>query len=102
MYIRKKDKVIVITGKDRGKEGEVLAVMDNRVVVSGVNMQTHFIKSKKEGEKGKIDKKEGAIDASNVQLIDLKTKKGTRVRFKKDGKNKLRISVKSGDIIKPQ
>ncbi len=71
LNIKTGDKVVVIAGKDKGVTGEVLSVlpMDNKVVVKGVNIQTHFNKPKSKDDKGGIVKKEGAIDISNVQVI---------------------------------
>ncbi|MCB1592479.1 MAG: 50S ribosomal protein L24 [Alphaproteobacteria bacterium] len=99
--VKKGDKVVVLTGKDRGAKGEVLKVMadENRVIVQGVNMVTRHNKpSQLSG--GGIEKKEASIHVSNVALLDPKSDKATRVGFKvlKDGK-KVRVARKSGETI---
>ncbi len=114
MHIKKGDKVQVITGKDKGKQGEVLAVFrkENRVVVKGVNMIKKHQKPSNAMPNGGIIEREAKIDASNVMHIDPKTKKPTRVgyTYKQDkkgneelGKNgkpiKVRYAKKSGEII---
>ncbi len=100
MKIRVGDTVAVIAGKDKRKTGVVLRVLasKNRVVVAGVNMRTKHVK--KQGDQaGQRIQYEAALSASNVMVLDPKTKKPTRVRFeKKDGK-KVRVAVSSGEII---
>lgn len=100
MKIHKGDKVKVITGKDRGKEGLVERVLPtkNKVVVENVNVVTRHIKSTSQREGGLV-KLNKPIDASNVMIICPKTSKPTRVGYKiVDGK-KYRISKKSGEVI---
>ena len=100
--IRKGDKVIVITGADRGKQGEVLAVLpkENRAVVQGVNVAKHHTKPKGVGQPGGIVEREATIHLSNLMLVDPKTDKPTRIGFKiqADGK-KVRIAKRSGAEI---
>jgi large subunit ribosomal protein L24 len=101
MYIKKNDKVIIIAGKDKGKEGKVLHIFreENRIIVEGVNVLKKHIKAKQQGKKGQVVEKAMPIDASNVALVNPKTKKPTRIGFEiKDGK-KIRISKKSGEEI---
>ncbi len=101
MKIRKDDKVIIIAGKDKGKEGKVVRAIprDNKVIVDGMNIAKKHIKARGK-EKGQIVEIAMPIDVSNVALIDPKTKKATRVRMeKKDGKV-IRIAIKSGSQIK--
>ncbi|HZL60161.1 MAG TPA: 50S ribosomal protein L24 [Stellaceae bacterium] len=100
--IRKGDKVIVLTGKDKGKQGEVLLVLVDaqRVVVQGVNMVKRHSRQQP-GKPGGIIEKEGSIHSSNIALIDPKSpKQGTRVGFKvlEDGK-KVRVARRSGEVI---
>lgn len=99
--IRKGDQVVVIAGKDKGKKGEVLKVIptESRVVVAGVNTVKRHTKPSRTAQGG-IVQKEASIHISNVQLLDPKTNKGTRVGFKllNDGK-KVRVSKKSGEVI---
>ena len=99
MKIKKGDKVEVLTGKDKGKRGEVLRVYPekNKVVVEGVAIAKRHVKSNAANQQGGIVEAEAAIDASNVALIDPKTDKPTRVGYliKEDG-TKVRVSKKSG------
>ena len=84
MHIRSKDTVVVITGKDKGKEGKVLVASPKtgKVVVEGVAIATKHQKPRQQGVPGGIVKKEAAIDASNVMLICPKCGKPTRVSHK--------------------
>ena len=100
MRIKKDDSVVVIAGKDKGKQGKVLRVFpkENRVVVQGVNMQTKHAKATRKAG-AEIKHLEGPIDASNVMFYDAKAKKATRVGYEvKDGK-KVRVSKKTGNTI---
>ena len=102
MKIRRGDTVVVITGKDKGKTGQVLKVLHlkNKVVVSDVNMRTRH-KKKTASQAGEIIKYEASMSASNVSLIDPKTRKPTRAGWKIDEKTgkKTRIAKKSGEEI---
>ena len=102
MKIKKNDKVIVITGKDKGTVGEVIAVFpkDNKVVVEGVNIAKKHEKPNAMNEDGGIVSKEMPIDASNVMLYDNKAKKGSRVGFKEEKNEKVRVYKKSGQVVK--
>ena len=96
MRIKQGDKVVVIAGKDKGKEGKVLKTLKNssKVIVEGVNIVKKHIKPNG-GEEGRIAEIEMPIHVSNVMLYDEKAKKGTRVGYEiKDGK-KIRVSKKS-------
>lgn len=100
--IRKGDKVVVITGADRGKRGEVLSVRpkDNRAVVQGVNIAKKHQKATGMGQPGGIIEQEATIHLSNVMLIDPKTDKPTRVGFRiLDDGRKVRVARPSGDVI---
>ncbi|MDP8996615.1 MAG: 50S ribosomal protein L24 [Pseudomonadota bacterium] len=99
--IKKGDKVIVLTGKDKGKTGDVLQVFptDNRVLVSGVNIAKRHTKAQGATEGGIIDKNL-PIHISNVALRDPKSGKPTRVGFKTlDGGKKARVAKRSGEVI---
>jgi large subunit ribosomal protein L24 len=101
LKIKKGDKVVVITGRDKGKTGEVKKVLpaENRVVVDGVNMvKRHTAPSA--GNAGGIVEKEASIHVSNVAYVDPKTDKPTRVGYKnlEDGR-KVRFAKRSGEII---
>ncbi len=102
MKIRTGDTVVVISGKDKGKTGQVLRVLESKhkVVVADINMRTKHVKSTPQ-RPGQIVKYEASIDVSNVMVVDSKTKKRTRVGFKFDDKGKKqRIAKKSGETVK--
>ncbi len=101
MHVKKGDTVIVITGKDKGKKGKILLASPktNTIVVEGVAMRKKHIKPKTRGAVGEIISREGRINASNVQLVDPKTGKGTRTGSKVVGDKKVRIAKKSGQEI---
>ena len=92
LNVKKGDNVLVIAGKDKGKTGKVLVAMpaDNSVVVAGVNMIAKHKKPRSANDKGGIIKKEGKIDASNVQIICPTCGKATRVASAMDGDKKIR------------
>jgi large subunit ribosomal protein L24 len=98
--IKKKDKVLVIAGKDKGKKGEVKEVNpdEEKVIVTGINIVSKHEKSRKD-KPGGIIKTEAPIHVSNVQLICSKCDKPTRVKFKMEGDQKLRICKKCGEAI---
>ena len=98
MKIRVGDKVQVIAGKDKGKQGEVLQVLrkENRVIVEGVNIVTKHIKPSQIDPEGGIVTKEAPIHASNVAIYDSKVKTVSKVKYEfVDGK-KVRVTKKSG------
>ena len=101
LKLKKGDQVVVITGKDKGKTGEITQVIpaDNKVIVAGINMMTKH-KKPTQFSQGGLEKMEAPIHVSNVALADPKSGKPTRVGFKdlKDGK-KVRIAKKSGETI---
>ena len=101
MNIKKDDKVVVLSGKDKGKQGKIL-VSDpkaNKVIVEGVNTATKHQKPRKQGEEGGIIKVETPIYVSKVQLVCPKCGKATRVGHKiADGK-KVRVCKKCGAEI---
>lgn len=101
MNFKTGDKVVVISGKDKNKEGKITRVLrkENKVVVEGVNIVKKHMKPNGQTS-GSIVEMEAAINASNVMLIDPKTKKRTRIGHTtdKNGK-KVRIAKKSGEIL---
>lgn len=101
MKIKKGDKVQVLSGKDRGKQGDVKIIdrKNNKVIVAGVNFVTKFEKKKSEQEKGGLIKVEGPMSVSKVQLIDPKTNKPTRVGTKMENGKKVRVTKKSQSVI---
>ena len=99
MKIKKGDLVKVIAGKDKDKEGKVIAVntKNNTLLVEGVNMVTKHAKPSMANQQGGILHQEAAIDASNVMLVvDGKT---TRVGFKMDGDKKVRFAKATGKVM---
>ncbi len=99
MKIRKGDTVRVIAGKDKDKEGKVIAVnkKDGKVLVEGVNMLTKHTKPSAANQNGGIVHQEGYIDASNVMYVHKG--QATRVGFKMDGDKKVRVAKKTGEVI---
>jgi large subunit ribosomal protein L24 len=100
--IRKGDKVVVISGADRGKRGEVTQMMprEDRAVVQGVNVAKLHTKPKGMGQPGGIVEREASIHLSNLMLIDPKTDRPTRVAFRVlDDGRKVRVARKTGDVI---
>ena len=100
--IRKGDTVVVITGADKGKRGEVLAVhpKDDRAVVQGVNVAKKHTKPQGMGKPGGIIEQEAAIHLSNLMLLNPKTDKPTRVGFRVlDDGRKVRVARPGGDVI---
>lgn len=102
MKIKKTDKVVVISGKDKGKEGVVLEALPkkDKVVVEGVNIVKKHMKPTQANPEGGIEEFEAPIHVSNVALIDPKTKEATRIGYEldKNGK-KVRVAKKSGSKI---
>lgn len=98
MKIKKGDQVEVIAGKDRGKRGTVSRVfpMREKIVVDGVNIGKRHKKAKTAGEKGERIELAVPIHVSNVMLIDPETGKPSRVAYRMNGTEKVRISKKSG------
>ncbi|MDD3370197.1 MAG: 50S ribosomal protein L24 [Alphaproteobacteria bacterium] len=101
LKIKTKDKVVVLSGKDKGKTGEIIAVMpkENRVKVSGVNMIARHTKPSQANPQGGIVRRESTIHASNVALVDPKTKKATRAGYKDIKGVKTRIARRSGEEV---
>ena len=100
--IRKGDKVVVLSGKDKGRTGEVIRSIpkDMKVVVSGVNVAARHRKASQTNPQGGIERKEAPLHVSKVAIADPKTGKPSRVRFEtgKDGK-KVRVAARSGEKI---
>ena len=102
MNLKVGDKVVVISGKSKGSEGKIIKTLkkENKVIVEGCNMVTKHIKPNSQNENGGIVKQEAPIHASNVMIIDPKTKKRTRIGHT-IGKNnkKIRVAKKSSETI---
>jgi len=101
MNLIKGDKVIVIAGRDKGKSGTIQKVLPrtNRVVVDGVNVRKKHQKPSQQNPEGTIVEVYAPIDASNVMLVDPKTKRPTRVGHKIVKGKKVRFAKKSGQVL---
>ncbi|MEG0805344.1 MAG: 50S ribosomal protein L24 [Lachnospiraceae bacterium] len=99
LKIKKGDLIKVIAGKDKGKEGKVIAVnkKDSTVLVEGINMVTKHAKPSMANQQGGIIHQEGPVDISNVMYVQ--NGKITRVGFKMDGDKKVRFAKSTGDVI---
>ncbi|MFQ3596267.1 MAG: 50S ribosomal protein L24 [Sphingomonadaceae bacterium] len=99
--IRKGDRVVVLAGKDKGREGEVIRAMpkEGRVVVSGVNMVTRHQKPNQADPQGGLKRFEAPIHVSNVALKDPKTGKAARVGFEVRDGRKVRVFKGSGEVV---
>lgn len=102
VHVKTGDTVVVLSGKERGKKGKIIAVSpkEDKVIIEGVNMVSKHVKPKKMGEAGGIIKAEGAMYASKVQLVCPSCDKATRIAHKisEDGK-KQRICKKCGKTL---
>ncbi len=102
LHVKKDDNVIVITGKDKGKKGRVIAAYprQNRVLIEGVNMVKKHTRPSQTNPQGGIIEQEAAIHVSNVMHIDPKSGQPTRIGYKVlDNGKKVRIAKKSGEVI---
>ncbi len=99
--IRKGDTVVVLSGKDKGKTGEVVRSMpkDMKVVVSGVNVHARHRKASQTNPQGGIERKEAPMHVSKVAIADPKSGKPSRVRFEQRDGKKVRVAAKSGELI---
>ena len=98
MNVKKGDTVVVLSGKDKGKQGKVLSTVPSeaKVVVEGINMVTCHVKARRQGEESNIVKREAALYASKVQVVCPKCNKATRVGHKIEGDKKVRVCKKCG------
>ena len=96
MKIKKNDNVIMLSGKDRGKTGKVALVLPSsgKIVGEGLNLIKKHVRARKQGQKGQIISKERAVSASSVALVCKSCGKPTRIGYKKEGENKVRICKK--------
>ena len=100
MKLKTGDKVVVVSGSNKGKEGKITKILDNKVIIGGVNIVKKHLKPKNNNGTGEIIEMEAPIHVSNVMLSDPKTKKPTKVKIEKDSKGKkIRISKKSNEKI---
>ena len=98
--IRKGDRVVVLSGKDKGRTGEVVRAMpkDGKVIVSGVNVHARHRKPSQTNPQGGIERKEAPLHVSKV-AIATSDGKPTRVRFEERDGKKVRVAAKSGELI---
>ena len=98
--IKKGDRVVVLTGKDKGRQGEVLRVLpkESRVVVQGLNIVQRHTRPTQFDPQGGIKNKEAPIHVSNVAIVDSNGK-ATRVGFRVDGDKKVRFAKTTGEVI---
>jgi large subunit ribosomal protein L24 len=99
--IKKGDKVVVLSGKDKGKTGEVVQSLpkDSKVIVSGVNVAVRHKKATQANPQGGLERKEAPLHVSKVAIADPTTGKPTRVRFEERDGKKVRVAAKSGELI---
>ena len=99
--IRKGDKVVVLSGKDKGRTGEVVKAMpkEGKVIVSGINVHARHRKPTQVNPQGGIERKEAPMRVSKVAIADPKTGAPTRVRFEERDGKKVRVAAKSGELI---
>ena len=100
MHIKKGDTVVVITGKEKGKQGKVLKVYPDKgkALVEGVNRQTKHQKQTRK-ERSDIKHIEGPLDVSNLMIYDSKAKSGSRIGYRIEDGEKVRYTKKSGETI---
>ena len=98
--IKKGDRVVILTGKDKGRTGDVTKVMpsEGRVIVSGINMVQRHTRPSQANPQGGIVNKEASLHLSNVAIADANGKP-TRVGFRMDGDKKVRFAKTTGDAI---
>jgi large subunit ribosomal protein L24 len=98
--IRKGDRVVVLTGKDKGRQGSVLKVLpkESRVAVEGLNMVQRHTRPSQGDPQGGIKNKEAPLHVSNVAVVDSKGK-ATRVGFRMEGDKKVRFAKTTGEVV---
>ena len=98
--IKKGDKVVVLSGKDKGRTGEVVKAMpkEGKVVVSGINVHARHRKPSQTNPQGGIERKEAPLHVSNVAIATADGKP-TRVRFEERDGKKVRVAAKTGELI---
>ena len=101
MKIKKGNQVEITAGKDSGKRGEVLYVFPRleKIVVKGVNIMKRHVRAKRDGEKGQRIEKEAPLHVSNVMLVCPHTNALTRIGYRFECGEKVRVSKKSGKVI---
>ncbi|WP_304170285.1 50S ribosomal protein L24 [Phenylobacterium aquaticum] len=98
--IKKGDRVVILAGKDKGRQGNVLKVLpkEDRLVVEGLNLVQRHTRPTQADPQGGIKSKEAALHVSNVAIVDSKGKP-TRVGFRVEGDKKVRVAKTTGEVI---
>jgi large subunit ribosomal protein L24 len=98
--IKKGDRVVILSGKDKGRTGEVVKAMpkDGKVIVSGINIHARHRKASQTNPQGGIDRKEAPLHVSNVAIATADGRP-TRVRFEERDGKKVRVAAKTGELI---
>ena len=101
LKIKKGDTVVILSGKDKGKTGEVTRAMpkDGKVIVAGVNVAVRHRKPTQANPQGGLERREAPMHVSKVAIADPKTGKPSRVRFETREGKKVRVAAKSGELI---
>ena len=101
MKIKKGDRVVILSGKDKGKSGEVTKSLpkEGKVVVAGVNIAVRHRKPSQANPQGGLERAEAPLHVSKVAIEDPKSGKATRVRFEERDGKKVRVAVRSGELI---
>jgi large subunit ribosomal protein L24 len=99
--IKKGDTVVVRSGKDKGRSGTVMKIMpkDGKLIVQGINIAARHRKPDQANPQGGIDRREAPLEIAKVSLADPKDGSPTRVRFEERKGKKVRVAVKSGEVI---
>jgi len=101
MKIKKGDNVMVIAGKDKGKTGKIIRALPklDRVIVEGINIQKRHQRPTKSNQKGQVLDKTMPIHVSNVQILDPKDNKPTRIGYKIENNKNVRIAKRSNTVV---
>jgi len=97
--IKKDDVVYIRTGAHKGKTGKVLRILDDKVIIEGLNLKWKHLKPTQQNQRGGRIQKEAPIHISNVQPVDPKTGKGTRVKYTITNGEKHRVAAKTGSDL---
>jgi len=102
MRLKTGDNVVIITGKDKGKQGKIVAAKptENKVIVEGLNMVKKHVRQSEQNPDGGVIEIEAPIKVSNIMLVDPKTGERTRVGYKMVDGKKVRYAKKSGEVLK--
>ena len=101
MKVKKGDSVLIIAGKDRGRTGKIMKSLPKelKVLIDGINLKKKHVKPKRDGEKGQVVSIPAPMDVSNIKLVCPKCGKATRVGYKVEKDNKVRVCKKCKQVI---